>query len=235
MYKLQQKRQITEASSNLLNIIGSCEIFVKIPFIKPIKRLECLVLRGDYVDREILVSCETLKNWDLIHSTFGRETVTRFINRCNLTHYNSSNSRPMKNKIKNVKNLSQLYSKSQIPTDDLLEEVPPECVKLRGKVLRIHKKNFKEKLGPTDRINYPPVRLEIDKSRGIKSVKRSKAYDIPIHLRKAAHAEFTEMRNTGIIVVGQLNDHLIMDWSKIIETCPLFFKFGANTFKNWST
>ena len=60
----------------------------------------------------------------------------------------------MKNKIKNVKNLSQLYSKSQIPTDDLLEKVPPECVKLREKVLRIHKKNFKDKLGPTDRINY---------------------------------------------------------------------------------
>ena len=29
VYKLQQKRQITEASGNLLNIIGSCDIFVK--------------------------------------------------------------------------------------------------------------------------------------------------------------------------------------------------------------
>ena len=28
VYKLQQKRQIAEASGNLLNIIGSCEIFV---------------------------------------------------------------------------------------------------------------------------------------------------------------------------------------------------------------
>ena len=158
------------------------------------------MLRGIFVDREILVSCETLKNWDLIHSTFGRETVTSFINRCNLTRYKSSNSRQMKNKVRNVKNLSQLYSKSQIPTDDLLEEVPPECVKLKDKVLRIHKKNFKEKLGPTDRINYPPVRLEIDKSRGIKPVKHLKAYDIPIHLRKAAHAEFTEMRKAGIFV-----------------------------------
>ena len=113
VYKLKQKRLITEASGNLLNIIGSCDIFVKIPFIKTIKRLECLVLRGNSVDREILVSCETLKKWDLIHSTFGKETVTSFINRCNsnLTRYNSSNSRLMKNKIKNVKNLSQLYSK----------------------------------------------------------------------------------------------------------------------------
>ena len=134
--------QIIEASGNLLNIIGSCDIFVKIPFIKTIKRLECLVLRGNFVDREILVSCETLKNWDLIHSTFGRETVTSFINRCNTTHYKSNNSRQMKNKVRNVKNLSQLYSKSQIPTDDLLEEVSPECVKLREKSFKDSPKNF---------------------------------------------------------------------------------------------
>ena len=121
VYKLQQKRQIAEASGNLLNIIGSCEIFVKIPFIKTIKRLECLVLRGKNIDREILVSCETLKKWDLIHSTFGQETVTSFINRCNSTNSSNLNSRQMSNKIKNIQNLSQLYSKSKTPTDDLLD------------------------------------------------------------------------------------------------------------------
>jgi len=63
----------------LLNIIGVCEIFVKIPFVKSTKKLECLVLRGNSVDREILVSCDTLMKWDLIHDTFGRETVTDFI------------------------------------------------------------------------------------------------------------------------------------------------------------
>ena len=201
VYKLQQKRQIVEASSNLLDIIGSCEIFVKIPFLKTIKKLECLVLRGNDVDREILVSCETLKKWDIIHCTFGQETVTSYINRCKMTrNLNDLTSLQMSNKIKNVKNLSQLYTKSKVPTDELLDKVPPECIKLREKVLRIHNKNFKEKLGPNDRINHPPVKLEIDKSRGIKPVKHSKAYDIPIHLRKVAHAEFTEMRKAGIIV-----------------------------------
>ena len=81
---------------------------------------------------------------------------------------------------------------------------------MREKVLRIHNKNFKEKLGPTDRINYHPVKLEIDKTRGIKPVKHSKAYDIPIHLRKAAHAEFTEMRKAGIVVES---DGEASEWS----------------------
>ena len=61
VHKLKQKHYITEASGNLLNIIGSCEIFVKIPFVKTTKTLECLVLRSNSVEREILVSCDTLK------------------------------------------------------------------------------------------------------------------------------------------------------------------------------
>ena len=32
IYKLKQKRFVTEASGNLLNIIGACDIFCKIPF-----------------------------------------------------------------------------------------------------------------------------------------------------------------------------------------------------------
>ena len=106
----------------------------------------------------------------------------------------------MTNKIKNVSQLSQLYAKSKIPTDELLYKVPPDCIKLREKILRNHHKNFKEKLGPNDKVNCAPVKLEIDKCRDINPVKHTKAYDIPIHLRKAATAEFTEMRKAGIIV-----------------------------------
>ena len=199
IYKLKQERFVTEASGNLLNIIGVCEIFVKLPFVKSTKKLECLVLRGNSVDREILVSCDTLMKWDLIHDTFGRETVTDFIHR-NSTHYNISNSKLNKIKVKNINSMSQLYNKSNISTDDLLGKIPSECIKLREKILKIHKQNFKEKLGPEDRINHEPVKLKIDKSRGIKPVKHSKAYNIPSHLREAAKAEFNEMIKAGIIV-----------------------------------
>ena len=148
IFKLQKERFVTEASGNLLNIIGVCELFIKLPFVKSTKKVECLVLRGSAVDREILISCEMLLKWDLIHSSFGRETVTDYFIR-NLTHYNSNLKR---SKVKNVNNMSQLYNKSKISTDKLLEKIPTECVKLREKILKLHKKNFKEKLGPLDRI-----------------------------------------------------------------------------------
>ena len=50
VYKLKTPRQIVEAIGNELDIIGSCEIYCKIPILKSIKKLECLVLGSNYVD-----------------------------------------------------------------------------------------------------------------------------------------------------------------------------------------
>ena len=63
----------------------------------------------------------------------------------------------------------------------MLTDIPSECLRLREKILRENKINFKDKLGPDDRINHPPVKLKIDESRGIKPVKNTRAYDIPLH------------------------------------------------------
>ena len=46
VHKLKQKRLIIEASGNLLNIIGSCDIFVKIPFIKTYKTIGITCAQG---------------------------------------------------------------------------------------------------------------------------------------------------------------------------------------------
>ena len=135
IYKLKQERFVTEASGNLLNIIGSCELFIKLPFVKSTKKVECLVLRGSAVDREILISCDMLLKMDLIHSSFGRKTLTDYFYR-NSAHYNS-NSKRNKINVKNVNSMSQLYNKSKISTDKLLEKFPPECVKLREKILKL--------------------------------------------------------------------------------------------------
>ena len=94
------------------------------------------------MDREILISCDMLLKWDLIHSSFGKETITDYFLR-NSTHYNSNLKR---SKVKNV-NISQLYNKSKISTEKLLEKVPTECVKLKEKILKLHKKISRRSLG----------------------------------------------------------------------------------------
>ena len=44
VYKLKEERVVTEASGNQLNIIGVCDIFIKLPCIRKTKKLQCLVL-----------------------------------------------------------------------------------------------------------------------------------------------------------------------------------------------
>ena len=88
-----------------------------------------------------------------------------------------------------------------VSTDDLLSKVPKDCVNLRDKILKNHHNVVsKERLGPEDRVNCPPVKLEIYHSRNIKPVKNTKAFDVPFHLRKAATAEFREMKKAGLVV-----------------------------------
>ena len=66
--------------------------------------------------------------------------------------------------------------------------------------MKLHKKKFKEKLGPLDRIRHDPVKLKIDTSREIRPKKNTHCYDIPLHLREAARDEFNEMIKAGIVV-----------------------------------
>ena len=75
--------------------------------------------------------------------------------------------------------------------------------KLREKILKEHKSNFKEKLGPLVRINHLPVKLTIDESRAIRPVKNTKAYNIPLDLQDAAKEEFNEMISAGIIAPAE--------------------------------
>merc|ERR1711895_232748 len=78
IYELQSERKVTEASGTILDIIGVCEMYIKLNCLKR-KKINCLVLRGNKVDREILISYNTLLKWDMIHPTFGKETVTNFM------------------------------------------------------------------------------------------------------------------------------------------------------------
>ena len=71
--KLKTPCNIVEASGGNW---GQCELFVKLAVLGRTKRLTCLVLRGNKVDREILISSQMLKAWDMIHPSFPNETIS---------------------------------------------------------------------------------------------------------------------------------------------------------------
>ena len=67
--KLTSPKNIIEASGRPLDIIGQCDFFIKLSVLGKIKKVNCLVLRGNDIDREILISGKMLKEWRMIHPT----------------------------------------------------------------------------------------------------------------------------------------------------------------------
>ena len=75
--RLDKPRNVHEASGAKLDIIGSCDMYIKLKVLGKTKHLRCLILRGRNVDREVLISCKMLKSWDLIHPTFHMKSWGR--------------------------------------------------------------------------------------------------------------------------------------------------------------
>ena len=75
MSKLKTPRIIIEASGAILDTVRQCVFFVKLQVLGKTKKLNCLVLRGNSVDREILISGKMLKLWNVIHPSFPHESI----------------------------------------------------------------------------------------------------------------------------------------------------------------
>ena len=121
-------------------------MFVKIAAIGKTKKLRCLILRRSGVD--ILISCKMLKRWNLIHNRFPHETVDNFVKR----------------KLK-LQKVASVFDKSAISSKVRVNTVPLECQILRKEILRKHAGIFKDKIGKMDRVNIPPVKLQLDESK----------------------------------------------------------------------
>ena len=96
-----------------------------------------------------------------------------------------------------------VYDSPHLPAQTLkkekLSKSSRHCTKLREHTLKEYKEVFKEHLDPRDRVNIPPVHLEVDESRGIRPVQATKAFNIPHHLMKPATKEINEMLRSGVL------------------------------------
>ena len=72
--------------------------------------------------------------------------------------------------------------------------------KLRDKIINTYKSNFKSKLGPNDIMHVPPVKLTLDKSKGITPTNHVHPYDTPYHLRKPWEQELKDALEGEILV-----------------------------------
>ena len=57
--------------------------------------------------------------------------------------------------------MASIVDKLPVPSKVRVSEVPTECELLLQKILTKHQEIFKEKIGKNDRVNIPPVKLEL--------------------------------------------------------------------------
>ena len=91
-----------------------------------------------------------LKRWSLIHNSFPHETVDNFVKR----------------KLK-LQKVAAAFDKSSISSKDRVNTIPLECQILRKNILKKHAGIFKDKIGKMDRVNIPPVKLQLDETKDI--------------------------------------------------------------------
>ena len=125
----------------------------------------------------------------MIHETFPAQTLSEYI--CNL-------DRQICNTYDSNK-CFEIYEKSHVTTKEKLRNTSRHCNKLREYILKKYKEIFKEYLDPGDRVNIPPVHLEVDESRGVSPVQATKAFDIPHQLLKPATTQINEMLQSGVL------------------------------------
>ena len=62
---------------------------------------------------------------------------------------------------------------------------------------------FKDKIGKMDRVNIPPVKLQLDETKNIPPVHITKPFDVAYHVRRPARKEFREMVEAEIEVEAE--------------------------------
>ena len=133
--------KIIQADGTALDVIGSVILYLESENLKGRRRIECAVIEGNGA-REILISLEYLKRWNIVHSTFPRENLDDYLTRKFFNKQTCYYSDSL--------NLNQnLYE-----VDREIREPSEKCRKKREDILKKYPECFKEILEKGDRIKH---------------------------------------------------------------------------------
>ena len=102
-----------------------------------ITKLEVAILRGNSTDREILLSLQTLIEWNLVHPDFPNVTLDTYIFKTiNKRKENKSYSALYSQQNSQVKSQQNNHVKVREQGEDfILDDPSPECQKLQNKLM----------------------------------------------------------------------------------------------------
>ena len=188
--ELGKALNIVTASDESLSIVGVADVFIKVQVTGEHRMMQCCILRGHKQAPEILVSLERMKALRIIHPTFGKETIDDYL---------------LKNENKSYSKYSERYVCNSVqyykPPKSSFREPSEEEAKLRDKMIKRFPNCFVDKLGPEDRVNCRPIKLEVDEreAEALRPVSHIGPFDVPYHLRESFQEEICDMLNAGVI------------------------------------
>ena len=182
---LERDLSIVEASGKFLRILGTVKLYLETEVLGVRKLMEAAVIEGQGF-KKILVSLGLMKKWDLIHQLFPNETVSDFVFKLNNKSRLAYSSR---------------YSfQSNLSTESTPLKKPSKlCRKLKEDIVKEWGDCLKEKLGPEDRMNVPPVKLKM-KDNNVKPSFCTRPFDTPYHLHEMYETELNACLEAGQIV-----------------------------------
>ena len=156
------------------------------------KRVRAAVLEGNNSEREILISLELLQQWDLVHPSFPRETVSDYF-----VSLNKNKKNKVYSNLYNTVNRA-VYEKSS-QSQRKLRDPSRKCIKLKEKMIHKYKSNFTTCLTAKDRMSVTPVELVMDETKKIPPAHHTRPFDTPYHLWQAAEAEIKHFIDAKVL------------------------------------
>ena len=183
------------ASGHDLDIIGQCEMNVKIEGMKKVKRIHFLV--ANQSDDEILIDLATLVEWSILPKCFPmpmdeKERETKSKKRVKkVTVVESQEDKLTEVKEKRGSERSKLTFTDQ---EEGNFDNNQKMSQLKQSLLKEFKDIFKTELSVHDRIDIAPVNIETNANlASFRTSAKTTAIDTPLHLQNAATKELNKM------------------------------------------
>ena len=122
---LTEVSDIYQADGTALKLLGTVRMFLESNNLNGRHMIKCTVIEAG-TSREILISIEYLKKWNLLHPTFLFESVDNYVERKSKDNKYSAVYTNLSNKLE-----SSLYQESRV-----CKEPSAECKKLREDILK---------------------------------------------------------------------------------------------------
>ena len=184
--------EVKDAQGGTIQILGRTKFLARMKnFNFQPKTVEALVVLSSSPNPECLIDLDYMVQWRVVPPDFPNPMPysAKYLQHCST--YPENDLTPSSSLFIGDKKIKRVRRVKTAP--------PPECVALQKELMEEFSDIFKTELGPQDRLNVPPVKLQFKEGVEIRPVNHSTARETPLHLQSASMNELNSMISAGVL------------------------------------